>query len=111
VPVGEPPTDLRSFLSTLTERHGEHNGRFHYVSPNTDLLGWVLERATGTRYADLVGQALWQPVQAERDAYITVDRFGAPRCAGGFCATPRDMARIGRLCFVAPQGILLAPTA
>ncbi|HEY1228940.1 MAG TPA: serine hydrolase, partial [Ramlibacter sp.] len=91
------PTDLRSFFSTLTERDGEHGGRFHYVSPNTDLLGWVLERATGTRYADLVGETLWQPIGAERDAYITVDRLGAPRCAGGFCATPRDMARLGRL--------------
>jgi len=97
VPVGESPTDMRSFLLTLTGRDGEHDGRFHYVSPNTDLLGWVLERATGTRYADLVSETLWQPIGAERDAYITVDRFGAPRCAGGFCATPRDMARIGRL--------------
>ena len=97
VPVGEAPTDMRSFLVTLRERDGEHDGRFHYVSPNTDLLGWVLERATGTRYADLVSQTLWQPIQAERDAYITVDRFGAPRCAGGFCATPRDMARLARL--------------
>jgi CubicO group peptidase (beta-lactamase class C family) len=97
VPVGESPTDMRSFLLTLTERDGEHDGRFHYVSPNTDLLGWVLERATATRYADLVSETLWQPIQAEHDAYITVDRFGAPRCAGGFCATPRDMARIGRL--------------
>ena len=97
VPVGESATDMRSFLLTLAERDGEHNGRFHYVSPNTDLLGWVLERATGTRYADLVSEVLWQPIGAERDAYITVDRLGAPRCAGGFCATPRDMARIGRL--------------
>lgn len=97
VPVGEAPSDMRSFLATLRERDGEHGGRFHYVSPNTDLLGWVLERATGTRYADLVSETLWQPIQAERDAYITVDRFGAPRCAGGFCATPRDMGRLGRL--------------
>lgn len=97
VPVGESPTDLRSFLLTLTRRDGAHSGRFHYVSPNTDLLGWVLERATATRYSDLVSETLWQPIQAEVDAYITVDRFGAPRCAGGFCATPRDMARLGRL--------------
>lgn len=76
--VGESPSDMRSFFSTLTERDGDHHGRFHYVSPNTDLLGWVLERATGTRFADLVSQLLWQPIQAERDAYITVDRFGAP---------------------------------
>ena len=97
VPQGEPQTDLRSFFSTLHERDGLHNDRFHYVSPNTDLLGWILERVTGIRYADLLSDLIWKPLQAERDAYITVDRLGAPRCAGGFCATPRDMARLGRL--------------
>ncbi len=97
LPVGEIPSDMRRFFSSLTARDGNHNDRFHYVSPNTDVLGWVLERATGTRFADLVSQWLWQPVQAERDAYITVDRLGAPRCAGGFCAGPRDMAKLGRL--------------
>lgn len=97
LPVGEAPSDMRSFFSSLTERDGDHHGRFHYVSPNTDVLGWVLERATGTRFADLVSQWLWQPIQAERDGYITVDRFGAPRCAGGLCAGPRDLAKVARL--------------
>ncbi len=97
LPPGEAPSDMRSFFSSLTAPDGEHGGKFHYVSPNTDVLGWVLERASGTRYADLVSQYLWQPIQAERDAYITVDRFGAPRCAGGLCAGPRDMAKLGRL--------------
>jgi CubicO group peptidase (beta-lactamase class C family) len=96
-PVGEPQTDLRHFFSTLHTRDGEHGGRFHYVSPNTDLLGWLIERTTGERYADLLSDWLWKPIHAERDAYITVDRLGAPRCAGGLCAVPRDMARIGRL--------------
>ena len=94
---GETPSDLRSFFSTLVGSDGPHRGRFHYVSPNTDLLGWVIERATGRRYADVVGQSLWQGIGAERPAYITVDRFGAPRCAGGFCATARDLARVGWL--------------
>lgn len=97
LPAGEIPSDMRSFFSSLTERDGNHNDRFHYVSPNTDVLGWVLERSTGIRFADLVSQLLWQPIQAERDAYITIDRLGAPRCAGGFCAGPRDMAKVGRL--------------
>lgn len=96
-PVGEPQTDLRHFFSTLRTRDGEHGGRFHYVSPNTDLLGWLIERTTGERYADLLSDWLWKPINAERDAYITVDRMGAPRCAGGLCAVPRDMARVGRL--------------
>jgi CubicO group peptidase (beta-lactamase class C family) len=94
---GEKPSDLRSFLASLVERDGPHAGRFHYVSPNTDLTGWVLERATGRRYADLVSELLWRPMGAGRSAYITVDRLGAPRCASGFCATTRDLARFGLL--------------
>jgi CubicO group peptidase (beta-lactamase class C family) len=97
IPVGEAPTDMRTFFSTFRDRDGEHSDRFHYVSPNTDLLGWVLERVSGLRFADLISETLWKPLQAEGEAYITVDRFGAPRCAGGFCAVPRDMARVARL--------------
>ncbi len=93
---GDSPSDLRSFYRNLREKEGAHGGRFHYVSPNTDLLGWVIERATGVRYADLMSELVWKPVGAERSAYITVDRLGAPRCAGGMCATARDLARVGQ---------------
>ncbi len=94
---GESPSDLRTFFAYLVEKDGSHGGRFHYVSPNTDLMGWVIERATGERYADLVSELLWRPMGAARSASITVDRLGAPRCAGGFCATTRDLARLGLL--------------
>ncbi len=94
---GDTPSDLRSFFQLLTTRDGDHGGRFHYVSPNTDLLGWVIERTAGRRYADLLSELLWVPMGAHRSAYITVDRLGAPRCAGGVCATVEDLARIGQL--------------
>ena len=94
---GEIPTDLRSFYQLLVERDGKHEGRFHYVSPNTDLLAWVMERASGKRYADLVSEYLWGPMGAERSGYVTVDRLGAPRAAGGICITARDLARVGQL--------------
>lgn len=95
--AGEPLSDLRTFYQTLTASAGPHGGPVHYVSPNTDLLGWVIERATGQRYAELVSELLWKPLGTERGAYIAVDRLGAPRCAGGFCATVRDLARVGQL--------------
>lgn len=94
---GEPLSDLRSFYQTFTERDGSHGDKFHYVSPNTDLLGWVIERATGVRYADLMSELLWRPLGASYSAYITVDRLGAPRCAGGMCTTVLDLARLGQL--------------
>jgi CubicO group peptidase (beta-lactamase class C family) len=94
---GEHPSDLRSFYREMTASAGPHGGPFNYVSPNTDLLGWVLERATGRRYADLMSELIWKPMGAVCSAYITVDRLGAPRCAGGVCATVRDLARVGQL--------------
>ncbi|HEX4926553.1 MAG TPA: serine hydrolase [Burkholderiales bacterium] len=93
---GETPSDLHSFYKVLSKKDGEHGGRFHYVSPNTDLLGWLIERATGARYAELMSERLWKPIGAERSAYITVDRLGAPRAAGGMCVTLRDLARVGQ---------------
>jgi len=94
--AGDTPSDLRSFYSSLKKSDGKHGGRFHYVSPNTDLLGLVIEGATGRRYAELMSEHLWKPIGAERSAYITVDRFGAPRTAGGMCVTARDLARVGQ---------------
>ena len=82
-------------MGSLTERDGIHNDRFHYVSPNTDLLAWVCERASGIRYSDLISELLWTPLGAESSGYITVDRLGGMRAAGGVCFTTRDLARVG----------------
>jgi CubicO group peptidase (beta-lactamase class C family) len=103
---GERPSDLRSFYSNLKDSAGRHGGKLLYVSPNTDLLGWVIERATGRRYADLMSELLWKPMGAERSAYITVDRLGAPRCAGGMNTTARDLARVGQMIV---EGRVVAP--
>ena len=35
---GQCPPDLRSFYQCLQAPDGRHGGRFHYVSPNSDLL-------------------------------------------------------------------------
>ena len=97
VPKDREAGDLRSFMSSLTEADGSHGGRFHYVSPNTDLLAWVFERATGIRYANLVSDRLWKPLGAEASGYITVDRIGGARAAGGKCFLARDLARVGMM--------------
>jgi len=97
VPKDHEVGDLRSFMSSLTERDGPHGGRFHYVSPNTDLLAWVFERASGMRYAELVTERLWKPLGTEASGYITVDRIGGARAAGGKCLLARDLARVGMM--------------
>jgi len=98
-PIRDPErlSDLRSFLLTLPRAERPHGEIFYYVSPNSDLLGWVLERASGRPYAALLSELLWQRMGAEFDAYVTVDRLGASRAAGGICCTLRDLGRLGEL--------------
>ena len=93
----EPESDLRSFYSQLTGSDGPHGENFHYVSPNTDLLGWLIEKASGSRYVDLMEELIWKPMGATYPASMTVDRLGAPRVAGGMSSTARDLAIIGQL--------------
>jgi CubicO group peptidase (beta-lactamase class C family) len=88
---------LHGFLATLKRGPGKHGARFDYVSPNSDLLGWIVERAGSASFADLVSRHIWQPIGAETDAYVTVDAEGAARAAGGICMTLRDAARFGNM--------------
>src|SRR5450759_4001092 len=97
LPAGEAPIDLRSFLGQQKPDGAKHGELFHYVSTNTDVLGWVYERACDQPYADIASEYLWTPLGAERDAYITVDTHNAMRPAGGVCVAPRDLARFGEM--------------
>lgn len=97
---------LHPFLTTLPRGGGAHGERFHYVSPNSDLLGWIIERAAGRRYAELLSDLIWKPMGAEHDAYVTIDKAGAARSAGGICCTLRDLARFGELLRRGGRGIV-----
>ena len=94
---GEAAGDLRSFLTSLGRSHTPHGSIFAYMSPNTDMLGLILEAASGERLWDLISRYIWRPMGAESDAYITVDGRGAPRAAGGICVHLRDLARLGQV--------------
>lgn len=96
-PVDDIDRGLHEFLCTLARADGEHGEVWQYRSPNSDLLGWLLERASGERAANLLSRHLWRPLGAEADAYITVDRKGAARTAGGICVVPRDLLRFAEL--------------
>ncbi|MGJ7038419.1 CubicO group peptidase (beta-lactamase class C family) [Shinella sp. BE166] len=91
------PETLASFLVSLQKAERPHGGPFYYASPNADLLGVVIERATGARFADLTSELLWKPMGAKGNADISVDAIGTPRTAGGVSMTARDLARLGEL--------------
>lgn len=85
------------FIARLKKGKGAHGGPYHYASPNSDVLGLVIQGASGRRFSDLASQRLFQPLGARQDAYVTVDRAGTPRTGGGINMTPRDLARIGEM--------------
>ncbi len=90
------PGSMYAYLTTLGGA-SEHGGVFDYRSCETDVLGWVCERAAKTRMADLVGELVWSPMGAEHDAEITCDGVGTAIHDGGMCATARDLARFGTM--------------
>lgn len=92
----EKHRDLKDFLVNFKPQE-VIDDRFEYVSPNTDLVGWVLERATGKTFAELVEDFLWEPMGAESDAFVVLDPKGFARAAGGLCVTLRDLARLAQL--------------
>jgi len=90
------PTDITTYYATLANER-PHGGRFDYRSILTDVLAWVMERAAGARFADLVASELWAPMGAEDDAEVTVDGHGNAMADGGISCTLRDLARFGLL--------------
>ena len=76
---------------------GEHGEAFHYKTINSDMLGWIISRASGKSVTELASERLWRRMGAEQDAYQTVDSLGVPFAGGGLTAGLRDLGRLGLL--------------
>jgi len=77
---------------------GEPGKAFIYQSGNSQLLAFILEKATGCDLTAYAAKKIWRPIGAESDAYWSLDKKGGNEKA--FCciySTSRDFARIGKL--------------
>lgn len=90
------PSGLYGFLQGVGPADGA-GGRFDYRSSDTDVLGWVCERAAGVPMDVLIGDLLWRPMGAASDATMLCDVHGVPLHDGGLAVTARDLARFGML--------------
>ena len=71
----------------------------NYQSISTNVLGLVIERATGKPLARYMEEKVWKPLGMEYDASLSLDskKHRFPKAFGGFSATATDLAKIGRL--------------
>ena len=83
---------------TLSTQAGYAPGTaFSYYNINPQILGIVIERATGKRYAQYLSESLWSKL-GTRDAYVSLDHEGG--LARTFCclqASAEDWVRLGLL--------------
>ncbi|HEY4797843.1 MAG TPA: serine hydrolase, partial [Bacteroidia bacterium] len=89
--------DLRKLIFKY-DATGEPGKYFEYLSGNTQLLGFVLRKATGMSVSEYASEKLWRPIEAEHDAYWSLDKEGGDEKA--YCcfnSNARDFARIGKL--------------
>lgn len=102
------PKSIFELILTLTTREAPHGSRFSYRSIETDVLAFVLERESGKRLAQLLSEALWQPLGMEQDANMTVDSTGFALADGGLSACLRDYGRFGQMILEGGNGIVPA---
>jgi CubicO group peptidase (beta-lactamase class C family) len=95
-PGYDGPDGYYEYLRTVRPR-GRHGDAFGYKTVNSDVLGWIVSRASGKSVAQLLAERLWRRMGAEQDGYMTVDGKGVPFAGGGLSAGLRDLGRIGLL--------------
>ncbi len=72
---------------------------FKYLSGNTQLLGMVIEKATGQKLSKYLSESFWKPLGAEHEAFWQLDD-DTNKLEKAYCciaSNARDFARFGKL--------------
>ncbi|SHE98142.1 hypothetical protein SAMN04487965_1093 [Microbulbifer donghaiensis] len=90
------PLTLDEYLAGLQKRD-EHGEAFHYATPNTDVLGWIVRRVSGRDLAQFFADHIWSKLGAEHSAFFWLDRTAVEFAGGGLNMTLRDGGRLGQM--------------
>lgn len=90
-----------SDLKTLTFDYkvtSEPGKEFIYLSGNTELLGFILEKVTGKTISEYASEKLWKPLGAKNSAFWSLDHHdGHEKAYCCFNSNAPDFARVGEL--------------
>jgi CubicO group peptidase (beta-lactamase class C family) len=85
-----------SYLAKLP-REWPAGSHWNYNTAETDLLGVLVQRATGKSLASFLSEAIWKPYGMAADAWWLKDECdGSDTGGSGLSATLADYARIGQ---------------
>ena len=90
------PKDIYTYLSTLKKK-GKHGEAFHYVTPDTDVVGWIVKRIADKNLSQFMQDAFWGKMGMEQDAYYWLDQRANEMAGGGLNMTLRDAGRFGQM--------------
>ena len=89
---------MLSYLSKIEhDPDFKPDGVTHYLCPNTDMLGCIIERVSGKRFTELFQEKIYKYIGAEADACFSTDATGMAVCSGGLIIRLRDLARYAQL--------------
>lgn len=89
--------DLKKVTFDMKENE-EPGVHFVYQSGVTQLLTFIVEKATGENLSSYVSRKLWTPMQAEENALWSLDKKnGIEKAYCCFNSNARDFARLGQL--------------
>ncbi|OIQ31004.1 MAG: serine hydrolase [Bacteroidetes bacterium MedPE-SWsnd-G2] len=90
--------DLESVILGL-EGVEEPGKSYKYLSGNTQLLGMIIQKATGQNLSNYLSEKFWKPMGAEHSALWQVDseENGLEKAYCCVASNARDFARFGKL--------------
>src|SRR5260221_3898737 len=88
---------VKEFLTTLTRKKSRHGEIYHYLTQQTNVLTWCLERATGQEYLELLQREIWQKLGAEANGALVLDGWQDGYTPAGLNFTLRDLGRFGQM--------------
>jgi CubicO group peptidase (beta-lactamase class C family) len=90
---------LYGHLQSLRQKQAgfEHGDAFHYVTPDPEVLGWIIRRSEEQTLAEVMYQRIWSKLGTEFEAHYWLDPTGVEMAGGGLSMTLRDAARFGQM--------------
>ncbi|MDF3927980.1 serine hydrolase domain-containing protein [Pseudomonas putida] len=87
--------------TALYSERSHHGERFTYINTNTQVLGMLVERVTGTSLSQFMENNIWSRIGTESSAYWLLDQTDKSKAIEhawvGLNARLRDLGRMGML--------------